>query len=81
MDQQDCLLTPSHFTYLGVCYPGSNASINLSNPNAPQPVHFTVGQINGPTSAPELHTPEPSTIALFVCAALIALAMKRRRAV
>jgi hypothetical protein len=48
-----CLTLASHFTYLGVCYPGSNASLTLSNPNNPQPVNFTA-QRSTPPSAPEL---------------------------
>lgn len=58
MTQQECLNTASHFTHLGVCYPGSNASLTLSDPNNPQPVNFTV-------------VPEPSTNALMVLAMLM----------
>ena len=45
-DQQQCLLSPHHATYLGVCYEGENFTIGISNPSNPQPVTFHV-------SAPE----------------------------
>jgi hypothetical protein len=59
MTQDQCLLTPSHFTHLGVCYVGSNASVTLSDPNHPQATNWAVA-------------PEPSTTALFMAALLIA---------
>lgn len=71
MTQDQCLALPSHFTHLGVCYPGTNASLNLSNPNAPQPVSFTT---NGATSVPE-----PSTAALFAVALVLGALLKRSR--
>ena len=59
--------------------PITNASLNRSNPNNPQPVNFTVSGTTHPTSAPELSTPEPSTVALFVCALLVLAARWARR--
>ena len=60
MTQDECLASPHHFTHLGVCYPGTSASITVSDPNHPQPVNFKVSLV-----------PEPSTLALFVCAMLV----------
>ena len=68
MTQDECLASPHHFTSLGVCYPGTNATITLSDPNHPQPVNFKVSSVR-----------EPSTVALFVCAMLaIASRLVRR---
>jgi len=66
MIQDQCLSLPSHFTHLGVCYPGSSASITLSDPNHPQPANFHV------TSAPE-----PSTASLFALALVMGLVSLR----
>ena len=93
MTQEDCLALPSHFTHLGICYPGSSASIELSSPQNPQVATFTVGDpppvtlsgqtihvsTSAPVAAPELSVPEPSTIVLFVGAMLVLVAYKRAR--
>jgi hypothetical protein len=50
MTQDECLASPSHFTHLGVCYPGSNASIQLSSPQNPQPATFSI--TSQPTNDP-----------------------------
>ena len=68
MDQSTCLSLPSHFTHLGTCYPGSNATLQLSNPNDPQPVDFhTTG------------VPEPQILPLLILG-LTALLCGRRAA-
>jgi hypothetical protein len=54
MTQDECLVSPHHFTHLGVCYPGSVAWIGISSPDNPQPVTFQVG------------VPEPGAIALMI---------------
>jgi len=66
--QDECLASPHHFTYLGVCYPGSNASIQMSIPQHPQTVTFSATSV-----------PEPSTSALFVLALVVSLASVRIR--
>ena len=67
MTQDQCLSLPSHFTHLGTCYPGSNATLQLSNPNDPQPVDFhTTG------------VPEPQVLSLLLLG-LIAVYGGRRR--
>jgi hypothetical protein len=78
MTQDECLALPSHFTHLGVCYPASSAIIQLSNPQNPPPVTFTVTDPK-PVAAPEISTVEPAPIALFVGAMLAILAYKRAR--
>jgi len=62
MTQDECLSSPHHFTYLGVCYPGTNASIQISSPQHPQPVTFSATSV-----------PEPSTAALFGVALAVAV--------
>jgi hypothetical protein len=62
MTQDDCLASPHHFTHLGVCYVGSSATIQLSNPNNPQPATFSV-------------VPEPSTAALFAVALVVGVVL------
>jgi hypothetical protein len=66
MTQDECLASPHHFTYLGVCYLGTNASIQISSPQHPQPVTFSA------TSVPELSTSD-----LFVLALVVSLASVR----
>lgn len=68
MDQQACLQTPSHFTHLGVCYVGTQANLNLSNPDNPQPTNFSVTGV-----------PEPGMLALIACAAIL-FSIRRLRA-
>jgi hypothetical protein len=63
MTQDECLASLHHFTHLGVCYPGSSASIQLSSPNNPQPATFSV--------------PEPSTAMLFGIALVVGVALHR----
>lgn len=70
--QEECMVSPHHFTHLGVCYEGDVAYITLSNPDNPQPVQFTVGST--PASVPE-----PSVALLFAAAALVAFYEGRRR--
>jgi hypothetical protein len=43
-----------------VCYPGNNASLQLSDPNAPQPLKFTATSV-----------PEPATGTLLVLALIL----------
>jgi hypothetical protein len=62
MTQDECLNLQSHFTHLGVCYPGSVAWVQISNPQDPKPATFH-------TNA---SVPEPSTFALFALAMLVA---------
>jgi hypothetical protein len=62
--QDECLVSPHHFTHLGVCYPGSVAWIGLSSPDNPQPVTFSVTSV-----------PEPSTAALFAIALVVGAAL------
>jgi hypothetical protein len=45
---------------LGVCYPGSSASIQISSPDHPQPVTFTATSVR-----------EPVTSALFALALVL----------
>jgi hypothetical protein len=67
MTQDECLASPHHFTHLGVCYAGSSATIQLSNPRNPQPATFSV--------------PEPSTSALFALAFVVgALSLRSKHA-
>ena len=61
MTRDQCLPLRSHFTHLGVCYPGSVAYVGLSSANNPQPVSFTT---NGATSVPEPGTGAHVTLAL-----------------
>jgi PEP-CTERM motif len=68
MTQEECLASPHHFTHLGVCYPGNQAYLTLSNPNDPQPVKFTSTSV-----------PEPSTAALFALALILCLLFARIR--
>lgn len=65
MDQKTCLALPHHFTHLGVCYPGENAYIGITNPQNPGPVTFTVAS-----------APEPSTFVLMLLAAGIFIVMR-----
>ena len=67
MTQDECLASPHHFTYLGVCYPGDVAYIGLSAANAPQPVTFSVGSTSS--------VPEPSTAALFAIALVVGVVL------
>jgi hypothetical protein len=69
MTQDQCLSLPSHFTHLGVCYPGNQASLQLSNPNNPGPVKFTATSV-----------PEPGTGALFALALILGVLSLRIRA-
>jgi len=62
MTQDACLASPHHVTHLGVCYPGTNASIQISSPQHPRPVTFSVTSV-----------PEPSTAALFAIALAVAV--------
>lgn len=68
MTQDECLTSPHHFTHLGVCYPGTNANINISSPQDPQPATFTVTSV-----------PEPSTSALFAVALIVGAVVRLRR--
>jgi hypothetical protein len=68
MTQDECLASPHHFTYLGVCYPGSVAWIGISSPDNPQPVTFH--------STGAVGVPEPGALALIVIG-LVALQMSR----
>ncbi len=52
MTQDECLALPGHFTHPGVCYPGSSASLIISNPNNPQPVQFHATSVPEPATAP-----------------------------
>ena len=61
MNQNDCLSLPSHFTYLGVCYPGDHAHITLSSPQDPQPANFHTSSVG---------VPEPGGLALFALGVL-----------
>jgi PEP-CTERM motif len=67
--QDECLASPHHFTHLGVCYPGTNASIQISSPQHPQPVTFSATSV-----------PEPSTAALLVLALVVGVVAVRIRA-
>jgi hypothetical protein len=58
MTQEQCLQLPHHATHLGVCYPGSNFSLTLSNPNNPQSVDWH-------------NVPEPGTLMLAAVAAIV----------
>jgi hypothetical protein len=69
MTQDECLASPHHFTHLGVCYPGTNASITLLDPNHPQPVNFKVPSVA-----------EPATAALFALALTLGVLSLRVRA-
>jgi hypothetical protein len=66
MSQDECLASPHHFTYLGVCYEGTNATITISSPQHPQPVKFSVTSV-----------PEPSTAALFAVALVVGVVLHR----
>jgi len=66
MTQDQCLQAPSHWTHLGVCYPGSNATIQLHG--------ISMGGQVSPTSVPE-----PSTFALFALALVMGLVSLRIR--
>ena len=69
MTQDQCLSLPSHFTHLGVCYPGNNASLQLSDPNHPQAVKFQTTSV-----------PEPATGTLLALALILgALSARPRR--
>jgi len=35
--QDECLVSPHHFTFSGVCYESTNATIQISSPQHPQP--------------------------------------------
>jgi hypothetical protein len=35
--QHECLVSPHHFTFSGVCYESTNATIQISSPQHPQP--------------------------------------------
>lgn len=70
MDQQQCLQTPSHFTYLGVCYVGDQANLTLSNPVDPQPTNWTVTQ--------SAAVPEPGILPLMILG-LVAFTMRFAR--
>lgn len=65
MTQDECLSTPSHWTHYGVCYEGSNATIQLHG--------ITIGGQVSPT-----HVPEPSTASLFAVAAVLGLLVNSR---
>ncbi|HEY6924679.1 MAG TPA: PEP-CTERM sorting domain-containing protein [Steroidobacteraceae bacterium] len=68
MTQDECLALPHHATHLGVCYPGTDFSLTLSDPNHPQPVNFKVSSV-----------PEPSTLALFALALVLGVVSLRIR--
>jgi len=65
MTQDDCLASPSHFTHLGVCYPGSVAYVGLSSADHPAPVTFSVTSV-----------PEPGALGLMVIG-IVALRVSR----
>lgn len=67
MTQDQCLQTPSHFTHLGVCYVGSDATMTLSSPQDPQPVVFQVNSVG---------VPEPSMLILALIAAAVMVSRK-----
>ena len=66
MTQEECLLSPHHFTHLGVCYPGDVAWIGISNPQNPQPVSFVT-------------VAEPAAFPLFMLGLAIAALTTRHR--
>jgi hypothetical protein len=68
MPQDECLVSPHHFTYLGVCYPGSVAYVQLSSANDPRPASFSVTSV-----------PEPTTAALFALALVLGVLSSRIR--
>ena len=68
MTNDECLASPHHATYAGVCYVGSEFSIGLSSVNNPQPVTFHTDSVTG--------VPEPSTIVLFAVAIVAYLVHK-----
>ena len=67
MTQDECLASPHHATYEGVCYPGSQFSLTLSDPSHPQPVNFHSVQ-------------EPATGGLFALALVLGVFSLRIRA-
>jgi hypothetical protein len=69
MTQDECLASPHHFTYEGVCYPGSVAYVQLSSANDPKPATFSVTSV-----------PEPSTLPLFALALVVCVVSLRIRA-
>ena len=79
MTQDQCLQTPSHFTYLGICYPGNNLVINLTSADHPTPVTAFVQTT--PTQPTTVSVPEPSMLALLALGFSVPLlqAMRRRR--
>jgi len=68
MTQEECLASPHHFTHLGVCYPGNQAYLQLSDPNHPQPVNFQTTSV-----------PEPGTAGLFAIALVVGAVALRIR--
>jgi hypothetical protein len=68
MGQEECLASPHHFTYLGVCYEGTNATIQISSPQHPQPVTFKATSV-----------PEPSTAVLLATALIVGVVTSRIR--
>ena len=68
MTQDECLASPHHATYAGVCYVGTEFSLNLNSVNDPQPVTFHANGVTG--------VPEPSTLALFAVAIVAYLVHK-----
>ena len=70
MTQDQCLTTPTHFTYLGVCYVG-NPTMTLSSPDNPQPVMMT---------ATATAVPEPSAWLLMLLGAAFLYRTKSRPA-
>jgi hypothetical protein len=68
MTQDECLASPHHLTYEGVCYPGSVAYVQLSSANDPKPATFSVTSV-----------PEPSTLPLFALALVVCVVSSRIR--
>jgi lysylphosphatidylglycerol synthetase-like protein (DUF2156 family) len=68
MTQEQCLALRSRFTHLGVCYEGTNATIQISSPQHPQAVKFQATSV-----------PEPSTAALLATALIVGVVTSRIR--
>jgi hypothetical protein len=63
----NCLTSPHHFTYLGVCYQGSTLTLGISSPQNPQAVSMHVTGV-----------PEPGSGGLMALGLLVAYLTKRR---